>query len=78
MKDKHFTIEGPVSYQYLKTLSFDESLNAFRPSNDQFEALLEITQLPEGRIYIAREDKHIIGYVTYHYPDDFERWAEGQ
>ena len=38
----------------------------------------EITQLPEGRIYIARENKHVIGYVTYHYPDEFERWAEGR
>ena len=72
-----FTIEGPVSYTNLKTLTFDDDLNAFRPAPDQFEALLKISQLTEGRIYIVRQNQHIIGYVTYHYPDDFERWSEG-
>ena len=43
INNKHFTIEGPVSCNYLKTLSFDESLNAFRPAKDQFDALKEIT-----------------------------------
>lgn len=73
----NIVIEGPIAHDDLKQLTFDEALNAFRPSQDQFEALLEITQLPEGRIYISRINQHIIGYVTYHYPDEFERWSEG-
>lgn len=78
LEDQHFIIEGPVSYSFLKTLTFDDGLNAFRSYNEQFEALLEITTLPEGRVYIIRRDKHIIGYVTYHYPDELERWSTGQ
>ncbi|WAE40483.1 GNAT family N-acetyltransferase [Staphylococcus pasteuri] len=78
LEDQHFIIEGPVSYSFLKTLTFDDGLNAFRSYNEQFEALLEITTLPEGRVYIIRRDQHIIGYVTYHYPDELERWSTGQ
>lgn len=70
-----YKIEGPVSHSFLKTLTFDEGLNAFRSSKEQFEALLEITTLPEGRVYIIRLEQHIIGYVTYHYPDELERWS---
>lgn len=77
LSDTTFVIEGPISYYFLKTLTLDNQLNAFRLPQDQYEALLEITELPEGRVYIIRQDKHIVGYVTYHYPDEFERWSEG-
>lgn len=45
---------------------------------DQYKALLEITTLPEGRIYVARQDQLIVGYVTFHYPDEIERWSTGK
>ncbi|HDC3282383.1 TPA: N-acetyltransferase, partial [Staphylococcus aureus] len=65
--DKQFVIEGPLTHEDLKALTFDAYLTAFRDAEDQFEALLEITTLPEGRIYVARQDKLIVGYVTFHY-----------
>lgn len=74
---ENFIIEGPVSYTFLKTLTFDEQLDSFRLPQDQYEALLEITELPEGRVYVVRHHNHLIGYVTYHYPDEFERWSKG-
>ena len=77
IQDIHFVIEGPVSCSFLKTLTFDDQLDAFRPPKEQFNALLEISRLMEGRVYIIRERTHIIGYVTYHYPDEFERWSQG-
>lgn len=77
INDKEFVIEGPMSYDDLKALAFDVHLTAFRDSEDQFEALLEITTLKEGRIYIVRLDQLIVGYVTYHYPDEIERWSTG-
>ncbi|CDR21337.1 hypothetical protein [Staphylococcus argenteus] len=77
INDKEFVIEGPMSYDDLKTLTFDEHLSSFRDPEDQFEALLEITTLKEGRIYIVRLDQLIVGYVTYHYPDEIERWSTG-
>lgn len=75
--DKQFVIEGPLTYEDLKTLTFDAHLTAFRDAEDQYEALLEITTLPEGRIYVARQDQLIVGYVTFHYPDEIERWSTG-
>ncbi|EKO0721626.1 GNAT family N-acetyltransferase [Staphylococcus pseudintermedius] len=73
-----FIIEGPVSKKQLQTYSFDEGLDAFRIPIEQFEAIQDISTLDEGRIYIIRKENHIIGYVTYLYPDPMERWSEGQ
>lgn len=66
-----------LTYEDLKALTFDAHLTAFRDAEDQYEALLEITTLPEGRIYVARQDQLIVGYVTFHYPDEIERWSTG-
>ena len=73
----NLVIEGPVSGEYLKGLSFHEDLTSFRPSENQFEAIIEIADLPEGRIIIARNHNTIVGYATYLYPDPLERWSEG-
>lgn len=69
-------IEGPVSAEKLKSYDFHEGLVAFRPPAQQHKALIEIADLPEGRIIIARQQEMIIGYVTYLYPDPLERWSE--
>lgn len=52
-------------------------LDAFRKPIEQQEALIEIASLPEGRIITAVEDGTIIGYVTFHYPDEMELWSQG-
>lgn len=70
-------LEGPMTKLQLETMTFDEGLNAFREPIEQFEAIQEISTLDEGRIYIIRVDQHIIGYVTYLYPDPMERWSNG-
>ncbi|WP_278925429.1 GNAT family N-acetyltransferase [Staphylococcus auricularis] len=72
-----FIIEGPVPSSQLNTMTFDDKLNAFRPYEEQFEALKEISDLEEGRIYVLHHDQHIVGYVTFHYPDEIERWSTG-
>ncbi len=69
-------IEGPVSLDQLESYYMDEGLSTFRPADQQYEALKEIIQSPEGRIILARIDQRIVGYVTYHYPDELERWSE--
>ena len=61
----------------LAKLDFHEDLTAFRPPAQQHKALVEIAELPEGRIIIVRELNEIVGYVTYLYPDPLERWSEG-
>ena len=58
-------------------MTFDEGLDAFRIPIAQFEAIQDISTLDEGRIYIIRKAQHIIGYVTYLYPDPMERWSTG-
>jgi acetoin utilization protein AcuA len=70
-------VEGPVPAEVLEQLTFDDDLRAFRPPKRQKEAIIEISQLPEGRIIIARIGNTILGYVTFHPPDSFERWAKG-
>ncbi|RZI03439.1 GNAT family N-acetyltransferase [Staphylococcus condimenti] len=70
-----YVIEGPVPREKLETMSYDDGLDAFRKPIEQFEAIQEISELPEGRIYVLRKDNKIVGYVTYHYPDPLERWS---
>jgi acetoin utilization protein AcuA len=52
-------------------------LDAFRRPHEQHKALIEIAELEEGRIIAARDGETVIGYVTFHYPDEMERWSEG-
>ncbi len=70
-------IEGPIPSHKLAEYEFHDQLVAFRPPAQQRKALLEIADLPEGRILIARHLNTIVGYVTYLYPDPLERWSEG-
>jgi acetoin utilization protein AcuA len=50
-----------------------KDLDAFRRPKDKHEALMEIASLSEGRIIVTRNEKIIIGYVTFHYTDEMER-----
>ncbi|XID95253.1 GNAT family N-acetyltransferase [Paenibacillaceae bacterium WGS1546] len=70
-------VEGPVSPEALRDYAMHPKLDAFRRPRDQHQALIEIAELPEGRIIAAREGDVIVGYVTFHYPDEMERWSEG-
>ena len=67
-------IEGPVEASCLTDLSMNERLTNFRPPSKQKEALIKITGLPNAMVYIARHEKEIVGYVTFHRPDEFTRW----
>src|SRR5699024_3454954 len=67
--------EGPLPAAELKQYEFHQDLSAFRPASKQDEAVLKISDFPEGRIIIARTKDTIIGYVTYLYPDPLERWS---
>jgi acetoin utilization protein AcuA len=73
----HITVEGPVAPHLLAGWIMHKDLDAFRCPKDQQEALVEIASLPEGRIIAARNGEIIIGYVTFHYPDEMERWSLG-
>lgn len=75
--DQTITISGPIPPDQLMRMSMDATLDAFRLPKDQHEALIEIASLPEGRIIAATIDQLIVGYVTFHYPDEYERWSEG-
>lgn len=69
-------VEGPVSAVNLEKMSMHEGLNRFRPAPKQKEALINIANLPEGMIYVARIGQEIIGYLTFHYPSKFSRWSK--
>ncbi|NKI23151.1 GNAT family N-acetyltransferase [Paenibacillus dendritiformis] len=76
-EDRVIVVEGPVKPELLGTWDMHPNLNAFRRPKEQQEALIEIAGLPEGRIIAARDGQTIVGYVTFHYPDELERWSEG-
>ncbi|OMP67440.1 GNAT family N-acetyltransferase [Domibacillus epiphyticus] len=71
-------IEGPVTAEALAEYEFHEGLTAFRQPELQHKALIEIAELPEGRIIISRRENTIVGYVTFLYPDPLERWSEAK
>lgn len=77
VRDQSFVIEGPLTGEELKQYTYDEGLDAFRVPKEQFEAIIEIADLEEGRIIIVRKESHIIGYVTFLHPDPMERWSDG-
>ena len=68
-------IEGPENPGRLRDYTMCSGLNKFRQPNDQHNALIDISKLSEGLVYIARKDTLIVGYITFHYPE-FERWAQ--
>jgi len=70
-------IYGPASSERLKAVSIDTGLRSFRPALRQKEALVEIGNLELGRVVIAEQADEIVGYVTFHPPDSFERWSQG-
>lgn len=70
-------IEGPVKAEVMTQFEMDDQLRAFRPPKRQKEALLEISKIPDGRVILAHFASRIMGYVTFHYPDSFERWSKG-
>jgi acetoin utilization protein AcuA len=74
---RELVIEGPIPADVLGGLKLHPSLDAFRRPDDQHKALIEIAGLEEGRIIAARDGETIAGYVTFHYPDEMERWSEG-
>ncbi len=76
-ESRELIIEGPVAPETLLTMGMHMKLDAFRQPHEQHEALVEIAALEEGRIILAREGSLIIGYVTFHYADELERWSEG-
>jgi acetoin utilization protein AcuA len=75
-KGRSLVVEGPIAPDRLRALTLHPSLDAFRRPKEQHQALIEIAGLTEGRIVLAREESVVVGYVTFHYPDEMERWSE--
>jgi acetoin utilization protein AcuA len=73
---REIVVEGPVAPEHLVRLRIHPQLDAFRKPAEQREALIEIAGLPEGRIIVARDGETVVGYVTFHYPDELERWSD--
>ncbi|RAP78089.1 GNAT family N-acetyltransferase [Paenibacillus montanisoli] len=76
-RDREIVIEGPMPAAALARLKLHPQLDAFRRPEEQMKALIEIAELPEGRIIAASDGETVVGYVTFHYPDELERWSEG-
>lgn len=73
--EEHILIKGPVTKEEVLAYPFHPDLVAFRPPEQQQQAIAEIAELPEGRVIQATDYKHIVAYVTFLYPDPLERWS---
>ncbi len=71
-------IEGPLSPGVLGKLQLDQRLDTFRQPKEQLKALVGIAELEKGRIYGARVNDILVGYVTFHPPDGYERWGQAK
>jgi acetoin utilization protein AcuA len=70
-------IKGPIAAEDLACLRLSHEMDGFRSPERQHEALIDISCLPEGRVYAAIRGDKIVGYVTFHRPEEFERWGQG-
>lgn len=73
---KEYSLEGPVVSKALENLKINRRLTNFRSAEDQKKALISISKLPDGMIYVARSGLEIIGYITFHYPEEYFRWSK--
>ncbi|AHF09727.1 MULTISPECIES: GNAT family N-acetyltransferase [Dehalobacter] len=71
-------ISGVTSPDILEKLEIDQQLKAFRPAAKQKKAIVEISCLPQGKVVSAQINGELVGYITFHPPDEFERWSSGQ
>lgn len=67
--------EGPVSGDYIKSMTMDKNLSNFRHPIRQREALALVAESTEGMVYIAHHEQSIIGYVLFHFPNQYSRWS---
>lgn len=70
-------IDGKTGRQDLDQLAINLNLKAFRPAKRQKMALLEIADDEKSKVVTAQLGGEIVGYVTFHPPDEFERWSAG-
>lgn len=67
-------IVGPLTKKDIENLTMNKNLNNFRRASRQKESLLSVAELPEGIVHVAKHGNEIIGYVMFHYPNQYSRW----
>ncbi|MFZ5590217.1 MAG: GNAT family N-acetyltransferase [Bacillota bacterium] len=72
---ENIIIEGPVTADFIRSLTMHEKLSNFRSPARQQEALTIVAQSPEGLVYIAHNNQYIVGYTLFHYPSQYTRWS---
>ncbi len=75
--DKQFVIEGPLTYEDLKALTFDAHLTAFRDAEDQYEALFKLQHYQKVEFMLLAKMNSLWVMSLSHYPDEIERWSTG-
>jgi acetoin utilization protein AcuA len=69
-------IYGAVPQSELASLTMDPSLRMFRAAERQKEALIKISSLEQGAVFVAKHDTTIVGYCTFHPASSGSRWAD--
>ena len=76
IQNKSIYIEKVLTSEYISHLSIDEELKNFRQPKHQQQALMNIINIPKSKVFIARYQHKIIGYITFHPPDKYTRWSK--
>lgn len=69
-------VRMPILSETVNRLGIDDGLRAFRPAWRQKEALAEIAALDDSWVVAAVFQDNIVGYITFHPPEEFERWGQ--
>lgn len=62
-------IRGPIESEQLEKYRLSEGLCCFRPHSRQFEALVELSNQPDGLVFTAALANIVIAYVSFQKPD---------
>ncbi len=62
----------------IERLEMDSSLDVFRQPEEQKNALVSIANTDDSCVCIAKMAHRIVGYATFHPPDEIERWSQSK
>lgn len=75
VEDMLVQIKGSVTSQEINELDIDSGIRIFRPAQAQKRALAMIADMNESMVTVAIANEMIVGYITFHRPEEDSRWS---
>lgn len=68
-------VKGSVTSREINQLNIDPGIKIFRPAEAQKRALALIADMSESMVTVAIANDMIVGYITFHRPEEDSRWS---